>query len=262
MLRLLVMLSPLLLLLATTDAEAQPDRRRRRPPPHLRRPGPPPPGMGRPCRVGSCTLTDLVDDVASATDTQSTTETETVTETTVADSDATTTTTTSTDGTDSSSTSNATALSDFPNDDSFANVTAMLEFAADHYGIPLQLMMATGWTESKWTQWNSDGTVLIGGHDYGLMQINKDTWSGTYDWDEISSDVRENIHAGATILKWSYDYAASKGYTGDDLAKAAYAVYNGGPDAVHRPWDTGSAWRQNDLNFEGYYSGKPWESNS
>ncbi len=247
MTRLLLLLCPFLLLLASADAQAQERPNRRRPPRnHLRRPGPPPPGFGPPCRLGSCSLTDLVDDVQEAADTEPTTET------TVADNDASTTT----------ATSDATALSDFPNDDSFANVKAMLEFAAEHYDIPLQLLMATGWTESQWSQWNSAGTVLIGGHDYGLMQINKDTWSGTYDWDELSSDVRVNIHAGATILKWSYDYAASKGYTGDDLAKAAYAVYNGGPDAVHRPWDTSSAWRQNDLNFAGYYSGKPWENNS
>lgn len=260
MTRLLLFLAPLLLLLASSDAQAQAfPRRRRPPPPHLRRPGPPPPGFRPPCRGGGCSLTDLVDDVQDATETESSSETTvestevTVGETAVADGEQTTTT---------APTSDASSLSDFPNDDSYANVLAMLEFASEEYGIPLDLLLATAWTESKWTQWGSDGTVLIGGHDYGLMQINKDTWASTYDWDELSSDVRVNIHAGATISKWSYDYAKSKGYTGDDLARAAYAVYNGGPDAVHRPWDTSSAWRQNDLNFESYYNGRSWESNS
>ncbi len=253
MTRLLLFLAPLLFLLATAPAEARP-LRRRPPPPHLRRPGPPPPGFRPPCRVGGCPLIDLMDDVETVTETETTTE---ATEDAVAEGDD-----SSTSEDTSTSTTDADSLSDFPNDHSRANVKAMLEFAAEEYGIPVQLLMATAWTESNWTQWKSDGSVLVGGRDYGLMQINKDTWSGTYDWDDISGDVRENIKAGADILKWSYDYAASKGYTGDDLAKAAYAVYNGGPDAVHRPWDSSSPWHHHDVNFANYYSGSPWESNS
>jgi len=153
----------------------------------------------------------------------------------------------------------ASSLSDFENSDSHDNVQAMLEFAAEEYDLPLQLLQATAWTESGWNQWNEDGTTLVGGEDHGLMQINKPTWSGTYDWEDVTGDVRENIKAGAEILQWSYNYAASRGYTGDDLAKATYAVYNGGPSAVDRPWDSSSAWHHHDANFWGHYTGKPWE---
>ena len=242
---LLFILLPLVALALSTPAEAQ--QFRRRPPPHLRRNRPPPPDFDPNCPVGGCSLDDLMDDVQSVAETESTTEDET----TVTQNETTVPTT------------DATSLADFPNDDSYANVMAMLEFAANEHGIPVELMMATAWTESKWSQWQSDGSTLVGGGvDYGLMQINEDTWSGTYDWDDISDDVRENILAGAEILAWSYNYAKGEGYTGDKLAQAAYAVYNGGPSAVHRPWDTSSAWRQNDLNFESYYNGRSWENNS
>ncbi len=254
MFRALLLLAPFLLLLPSGDANAQ--SRPWPPPPRFRprhgQPPPdgfPPPPVTRPCTTGGCSLDDLVEDVQEVTETSEDAQHSD-------GSAAETTTETSTAGADASS------LSDFPNNDSFSNVQAMLQFVSEEYGIPLQLVYATAWTESSWNQWTSDGTVLIGGYDYGLMQINKDTWDGTYDWDTIQSDVRENIQAGAEILQWSYNYAESKGYTGDDLAKAAYAVYNGGPDAVSRPWDESSAWRQNDLNFWSNYAGKPWESNS
>jgi hypothetical protein len=247
---LLLLVLPLFLLSFSADAQAQGIRRRPPPPRHLRRPGPPPPGFGPPCGTGSCDLTNMLDDVRTVT------ETETHSETTVTESSPTPTTTTK-------SITDADDLSDFPNDDSYANVEAMLEFAAEKYGVPLDLLKATAWTENKWEQWDSSGNVVVGGGvDYGLMQINIDTWQGSYDWSKIKSDVRENIRAGAEILQWSYNYAASKGYTGDKLAQAAYAVYNGGPSAVHRPWDTSSAWRQNDLNFESNYNGRAWEKNS
>ncbi len=250
MIRLLVFLAPLLLLLPSADAFAQQrPPRRGKPGFHGPRHGPPPgrfPPGRRPCNnPGGCSLEDLMGDVQDAAETSEEVEL--------------------TDGGDhqGASTSDADSLSDFPNNDSHANIKAMLEWAAEEYGIPERLLMATAWTESKWAQWKSDGSVLVGGGvDYGLMQINEDTWSGTYDWSKIEGDVRENVKAGAEILQWSYNYAKSKGYTGDDLAKAAYAVYNGGPDAVHRPWDTSSAWRQNDLNFESYYDNRSWESNS
>lgn len=227
--RLFLTLAACLLLLVPTTAQALPPRARHpggRPPRHTAPPA---------CGPRGC-LTDLVQDVQTATDTGSEAAAPAVT------------------GADS--------LSDFPNDDSYANVMAMLQFASAHYGIPLDLVYATAWTETKWQQWDANGTAIQGGDDYGLMQVNKPTWSGTYDWTKITGDVRENLRAGAEILKWSYDYARSKGYTGDDLARATYAVYNGGPDAVARPWDSSSAWHQNDVNFWDAYSHKRWASSS
>jgi hypothetical protein len=249
--RTLLLLASLLLFWFSADAQARPRhpgpqrpkvQRPHRPPPAVG----PRPGMGPPCGTGNCSIDATVGDLQAITDSQ----------TSAATADA-------GQGEAEAHGSGHGSLSEFPNDDSYANVREMLELAAEQYGVPLDLLMATAWTESKWTQWTSSGATLVGGgEDYGLMQINVNTWSGEYDWSEIEGDVRENIRAGAEILKWSYDYAKDRGYTGKKLAQAAYAVYNGGPSAVSRPWDTGSPWRQNDLNFESHYDGRSWESNS
>lgn len=151
------------------------------------------------------------------------------------------------------------SLQEFPNTDDAENVEAMLRFLAGEHGLPEDLVFAVAWTESSWTQWKDDGSVLSSGtSDYGLMQVNRATWEGTYDWSSITSDVRENALAGVEILDWSYEYCQGLGYTGDDLLKATYAVYNGGPDAHARPWDASSPWHGHDTNFWSNYTAKPW----
>jgi hypothetical protein len=254
MIRKLHFLVPLLLVLFfSSTADAQP---RRHPPRHGRPPGarpmgPPPPGFGPPCRLGGCDLNDLVNDVSGASEGVAGAETGQGTDGGSGAGESSTTGTAVAD---------ATSLSSFPNSDSYDNVQAMLQWAAEEYGLPLDLLYATAWTESRWSQWTDSGSTLVGGGvDYGLMQINETTWASTYDWTEISDDVRENIEAGADILKWSYDYAKSKGYSGERLIRATYAVYNGGPSAVGRPF---TSTHQNDQNFWSNYSGRAWESNS
>jgi soluble lytic murein transglycosylase-like protein len=233
---LLILASALLLLLHSADAEARPKGPRANPGRRA-----PKPGVTAPCRSGGCSLDGLVTDVQTASDGVSSAES----------------TTSGSDG--GGVAKSAGSLSEFPNSDAYDNVKAMLEFVSEEYGLPLQLVYATAWTESRWTQWSGGSVLVGGGADYGLMQLNKSTWSSTYDWSSISDDVRENIQAGAEVLKWSYDYAKSKGYTGSQLDQAAYAVYNGGPSAVSRPFTSS---HQNDTNFLDNYQSKYWENNS
>lgn len=154
----------------------------------------------------------------------------------------------------------ADSTSDFANTDDAANVLALLTFLAEEHGVPVDALLAVAWTESTWNQWDDDGDIVASGtSDYGLMQINKNTWQGEYDWAQIESDVRYNANAGAEIFAWAYTYAGSKGYTGTDRIRAAYAVYNGGPSAVDRPWDSSSPYAAHDTNYWNNYSSRPWE---
>ena len=154
----------------------------------------------------------------------------------------------------------ADSLDDFTNTDDHANLSALLAFLAEEHDVPVEMLMAVAWTESSWNQWDDDGDVVASGtSDYGLMQINKTTWEGEYDWSQIESDVRYNANAGAEILAWAYNYAGTKGYSGTDQIRAAYAVYNGGPSAVDRPWDSSSPYAAHDTNFWNNYSSRPWE---
>ena len=140
-------------------------------------------------------------------------------------------------------------------------VKAVLDQVAKEKGIPAELFYVVAWTESNWQQWDNRGrTVRSGTSDFGLMQINKRAHGHKYDWTQITGDALYNARAGADILKWSYNYARRKGYRGHDLWKATYAVYNGGPRAVHRPWQTNSRYRLHDTNFARHLSGKPWVS--
>ncbi len=154
----------------------------------------------------------------------------------------------------------ADSLDDFANSDDAANLAALMAYLAEEHGIPLEMLAAVAWTESSWNQWDEEHDVVASGtSDYGLMQINKTTWQGEYDWTQIESDVRYNANAGAEILAWAYTYAGSKGYSGTDQVRAAYAVYNGGPSAVDRPWDSSSPYAAHDTNFWNNYSSRPWE---
>ncbi len=144
--------------------------------------------------------------------------------------------------------------------DDACEVASLLAAEAAEAGIPLELAYATAWTESRWQQWDDEGEPLGSAtEDYGLMQINA-WWAKEYDWDLVLSDTGYNIGAGVEILAWSYNYAKSQGYSGTDLLRAAYAVYNGGPDAVDRPWDSSSAYHSHDQNFLDNLNGAGWEA--
>jgi hypothetical protein len=106
------------------------------------------------------------------------------------------------------------------------------------------LFRATAWQESCWRQYIVQGgtvqTIRSSAGSVGLMQINVHVWRGVYDIDAVISDISYNTRAGNEILvHYLVDYALRKkenevSDTPDSLARATYAVYNGGPRHLKR----------------------------
>jgi hypothetical protein len=115
-------------------------------------------------------------------------------------------------------------------------------FADPYDAIYRSLVPATALIESCWRQY-----VVRGGkvtylrsqsHSVGIMQINQKVWRGFYDVERLRWNTGYNMRAGAQILaRYVKDYAipyAKKSGDANDVARAAYAVYNAGPRAVGR----------------------------
>jgi hypothetical protein len=72
------------------------------------------------------------------------------------------------------------------------------------------------------------------------MQVNQRVWRGFYDQKSLQQNMRYNAKAGSEILHhYLVDYALRKGEQKargdvDDLARATYAAYNGGPGKLQR----------------------------
>ncbi len=106
------------------------------------------------------------------------------------------------------------------------------------------LLIATAWQESCWRQFvrREDGVQPLVGPagSVGLMQINGKVWRGIYDPAGLEGDIGYNGRAGAEILHhYLRDFALRGGEhlaPGgiDNLARAAYAAYNGGPGHLSR----------------------------
>jgi hypothetical protein len=106
------------------------------------------------------------------------------------------------------------------------------------------LVIATAWQESCWRQFvrSKEGVqpLVSPAGSVGLMQINGRVWRGLYDPAGLEGDIGYNGRAGAEIL-WHYlrDFALPAGeHQGpggaDNLARATYAAYNGGPGHLSR----------------------------
>jgi len=106
------------------------------------------------------------------------------------------------------------------------------------------LVLATAWTESCWRQFvrvrGKLEPIRSAAGAVGIMQVNEHVWRGFYDLRGLRSDVAYNSRAGSEILlHYLTDYAIEQGEdtkTGreDNLARASYAVYNGGPGHLRR----------------------------
>lgn len=106
------------------------------------------------------------------------------------------------------------------------------------------IIRATAWKESCWRHFagsSSNPQVLRSpGGAVGMMQINGRVWRKVYDLDRLVDEVDYNVDAGIDILThYMIDYAIRKGEHeqpgGDDnLIKASYAAYNGGPSHLSR----------------------------
>jgi hypothetical protein len=106
------------------------------------------------------------------------------------------------------------------------------------------LVLATAWQESCWRQFvRREGEVqplLSPAGAIGLMQINARVWRGIYDPEGLEADIGYNGRAGAEILShYLRDHALRAGEQrnpggADNLARATYAAYNGGPRHLSR----------------------------
>jgi soluble lytic murein transglycosylase-like protein len=113
-----------------------------------------------------------------------------------------------------------------------------------YHDVYRRLVLATAWQESCWRQFVVAGgqiTYLKSGVGAaGMMQVNEKVWRGVYDSKGLRWDIRYNGRAGAEIiLHYLNDYAIAKKEDRlagglDNLAKATYATYNGGPGQMAR----------------------------
>jgi hypothetical protein len=106
------------------------------------------------------------------------------------------------------------------------------------------LLRATAWQESCWRQYverqGAVETIRSPSGSVGLMQVNTHVWRGIYDLDALLASIDYNTRAGSEILvHYLVDYAIRKLELeatdgADSIARAAYAVYNGGPGHLTR----------------------------
>lgn len=106
------------------------------------------------------------------------------------------------------------------------------------------LILAAAWQESCWRQFVKVGgavkTITSSAGSVGMMQINQHVWRGVYEVRWLRDDAGYNALAGNEIMRhYLVDYAIKRGehtHAGgvDNLARASYAVYNGGPGHLRR----------------------------
>ncbi len=104
------------------------------------------------------------------------------------------------------------------------------------------LVSATAMIESCWQQFERQDDKIVplrsqaGG--IGIMQVNQHVWRGFYNMERLQKDVAYNTQAGNQILmRYFKQYGiqvAKESKNPEIAARAAYAVYNGGPRAARR----------------------------
>lgn len=112
------------------------------------------------------------------------------------------------------------------------------------------LLHATAWQETCWRQFVTKSgkvqTIRSVSGSVGIMQVNTHVWRGVYDVNGLLGDVGYNARAGNEILvHYLVDYAIRRGEHkapggADNLARATYAVYNGGPGHLSRYRERGT----------------------
>ena len=124
-----------------------------------------------------------------------------------------------------------------------------------------QLVTATAWQESCWRQYVIQQKKIVplrsSTGDVGLMQMNERVWRGFYDTQKLRWDIAYNTRAGTEVLlnylvKYALKREEHKRRGGlDNLARATYSAYNGGPGQVsrYRSTTTSSAHKKIDSAF-------------
>ncbi|MDZ7839988.1 MAG: lytic transglycosylase domain-containing protein [Gammaproteobacteria bacterium] len=150
-------------------------------------------------------------------------------------------------------------------DETSRGVATDSELDSDLHEMYRALVLATAWQETCWRQFKQvDGQITpirSAAGAVGMMQIMPNVWRGFYESGGLTSDIAYNAAAGSEILMhYLLNYAIRHGedkQSGgpDNLARATYAAYNGGPGHLrrYRAADTGDALRKIDLAFEEKY---------
>jgi soluble lytic murein transglycosylase-like protein len=138
-------------------------------------------------------------------------------------------------------------------------VLAKSTLAPEHRQLYRQIVLTTGWQESCWRQFVKKGEKLAPlastTGDFGLMQVNRNTWRSVYDVNGLSGDIRYNGFSGAEILyQYLTRYAIRKNedkQPGGHLARATYSAYNAGPGGLarYRGVRQSPAWKKVDDAF-------------
>jgi hypothetical protein len=141
----------------------------------------------------------------------------------------------------------------------------------EYFGIYDALLGATAWQESCWRQYvERDGrieAIRSPAGSVGLMQVNVHVWRNFYDTAELGANIAYNARAGNEILvHYLVDYSIRKGEQKvgndpDNLARATYAMYNGGPRhrARYRTPGTAAALKEIDNAFWAKYRAIQYE---
>jgi hypothetical protein len=123
------------------------------------------------------------------------------------------------------------------------------------------LVRATAWKESCWRHYvgpvDEPQVIRSPVGAVGMMQIMGRVWRGVYDIGRLEAEVEYNVAAGIEILEhYMVDYALRRGEHEqpggrDNLVRATYAAYNGGPSHLtrYRREDTAARLRAIDQAF-------------
>lgn len=107
----------------------------------------------------------------------------------------------------------------------FSQISSPMKAAAEKYGLPVELIMATSLVESGAAHTGQDGKLTSSGKAYGIMQLIPAT-AARFGATNIA-DLNQNIDAGAKYLRFLYDK-----YKGD--LPRVIAAYNAGEGNVDR----------------------------
>ncbi|MEM1403523.1 MAG: lytic transglycosylase domain-containing protein [Pseudomonadota bacterium] len=124
------------------------------------------------------------------------------------------------------------------------------------------LVRATAWKETCWRHYlpEDEGVKVIRSAvgAVGMMQIVGRVWRSVFDLELLESEVDYNVGAGIDILEHYFlDYAVRRGehlQPGgmDNLVRATYAAYNGGPSRLSRYRREGVAARAKAVDAQFY----------
>lgn len=129
-------------------------------------------------------------------------------------------------------------------DTSAAAVLSKYKLDQAYHDLFRKLVLATAWQESCWRQFVVQDEritpLLSSTGDVGVMQMNERIWRGFYDLQRLRWDIAYNSNAGAEVLldymvKYAIRRNEHKQAGGvDNLARASYSAYNGGPGKASR----------------------------